>query len=219
MLKRLGFGIEKKDCEDISNTKPGAIERLMKLLKFKLGKFQEKHGMAGGTGDWGPGSSAPSPAPGQQQVGQQGQQQQQQQQQQRGGQQQGQQQQQQQQPVFVPPLQQQQQNTPANAAAAAAAAAAANAGPLKSALKGASQIPTQQHAPHHHPSAVSAPSAPAAANAAPAGEVAQKNAIIGELKETNDILETKCRKLEQLVRLKDAKIQTLLNKLQAMGVN
>jgi hypothetical protein len=38
-----------------------------------------------------------------------------------------------------------------------------------------------------------------------------------ELKETNDILETKSRKLEQLVRLKDAKIQTLLNKLQAMG--
>lgn len=32
------------------------------------------------------------------------------------------------------------------------------------------------------------------------------------------ILETKIRKLEQLVRLKDAKIQTLLQKLQAAGV-
>lgn len=32
------------------------------------------------------------------------------------------------------------------------------------------------------------------------------------------ILETKVRKLEQLVRLKDAKIQTLMAKLQAAGI-
>lgn len=32
------------------------------------------------------------------------------------------------------------------------------------------------------------------------------------------ILETKVRKLEQLVRLKDAKIQTLMAKLQAAGM-
>eukprot|EP00798_Chlamydomonas_sp_ICE-L_P011035 gene11035-18638_t len=32
------------------------------------------------------------------------------------------------------------------------------------------------------------------------------------------ILETKVRKLEQLVRLKDAKIQTLMAKLQASGM-
>ena len=37
------------------------------------------------------------------------------------------------------------------------------------------------------------------------------------MRETNSILDAKSRKLEQLVRLKDAKIQTLLNKLQALG--
>jgi hypothetical protein len=41
---------------------------------------------------------------------------------------------------------------------------------------------------------------------------------ISELKETNEILETKVRKLEQLVRLKDAKIQTLMAKLGAAGL-
>jgi hypothetical protein len=47
--------------------------------------------------------------------------------------------------------------------------------------------------------------------------LAKKNAVIAELRETNSILDAKGRKLEQLVRLKDAKIQTLLNKLQALG--
>ena len=50
----------------------------------------------------------------------------------------------------------------------------------------------------------------------PAEVLKHKDAVIAELKETNDILETKSRKLEQLVRLKDAKIQTLLTKLQAL---
>ena len=45
-----------------------------------------------------------------------------------------------------------------------------------------------------------------------------KDRYIQELKEANDILDTKVRKLEQLVRLKDAKIQTLQAKLQAMGL-
>ena len=47
--------------------------------------------------------------------------------------------------------------------------------------------------------------------------VKQKDIMISELRETNTILDAKARKLEQLVRLKDAKIQTLLNKLQALG--
>jgi hypothetical protein len=49
------------------------------------------------------------------------------------------------------------------------------------------------------------------------GIVKQKDIMISELRETNTILDAKARKLEQLVRLKDAKIQTLLNKLQALG--
>ena len=45
----------------------------------------------------------------------------------------------------------------------------------------------------------------------------RKDLLVSELRETNSILDAKSRKLEQLVRLKDAKIQTLLNKLQALG--
>jgi hypothetical protein len=40
VLKRLGFSIPRQDCEDISNTKPGSIERVLKLVKFKMAKFQ-----------------------------------------------------------------------------------------------------------------------------------------------------------------------------------
>ncbi|KAI8475741.1 MAG: hypothetical protein J3K34DRAFT_517162 [Monoraphidium minutum] len=48
--------------------------------------------------------------------------------------------------------------------------------------------------------------------------LAEKEAAIMELRETNEILETKARKLEQLVKLKDAKIHTLMAKLQAAGL-
>ena len=44
--------------------------------------------------------------------------------------------------------------------------------------------------------------------------LAEKDASIGELRETVDILEIKIQKLEQLVRLKDSKIATLQAKLQ-----
>ena len=44
--------------------------------------------------------------------------------------------------------------------------------------------------------------------------LAEKDASIGELRETVDILEIKISKLEQLVRLKDSKIATLQAKLQ-----
>ncbi|QDZ25144.1 hypothetical protein HOP50_16g76910 [Chloropicon primus] len=49
-------------------------------------------------------------------------------------------------------------------------------------------------------------------------ELHSKERYIQELKEANEILDTKVRKLEQLVRLKDAKIQTLQAKLQAVGL-
>ncbi len=49
-------------------------------------------------------------------------------------------------------------------------------------------------------------------------ELHSKDRYIQELKEANEILDTKVRKLEQLVRLKDAKIQTLQAKLQAVGL-
>lgn len=41
---------------------------------------------------------------------------------------------------------------------------------------------------------------------------------IKELRETIEILELKLKKMEQLNKLKDAKIQTLVSKLQQAGI-
>ncbi len=49
-------------------------------------------------------------------------------------------------------------------------------------------------------------------------EIAERDATIVELRETVDILELKVQKLEQLIKLKDGRIQTLLQKLQAGAV-
>ena len=45
-----------------------------------------------------------------------------------------------------------------------------------------------------------------------------KEATIMEMRETMNILEKKIRKLEQLVKIKDAKIQALSSKMRAAGV-
>ena len=47
----------------------------------------------------------------------------------------------------------------------------------------------------------------------------EKEQIIQELKETIEIMENKINKLEQLVKLKDSKIQILNNKLAAAGIS
>ena len=46
----------------------------------------------------------------------------------------------------------------------------------------------------------------------------EKEQIIHELKETIEIMELKIKKLEQLVLLKDGKIQTLTSKLTSAGL-
>ncbi len=46
----------------------------------------------------------------------------------------------------------------------------------------------------------------------------EKEQTISQLKETIEILELKIKKLEQLVKLKDAKISNLSNKLQSAGI-
>ncbi|KAM3135138.1 hypothetical protein pb186bvf_012784 [Paramecium bursaria] len=46
----------------------------------------------------------------------------------------------------------------------------------------------------------------------------EKDLIIQDQKETIEILELKIQKLEQLVKLKDSKIQTLMSKLQQAGI-
>mmetsp|Transcript_28020 Transcript_28020/g.79230 ORF Transcript_28020/g.79230 Transcript_28020/m.79230 type:complete len:234 (+) Transcript_28020:280-981(+) len=71
---------------------------------------------------------------------------------------------------------------------------------------------------HHHGPVPGSPSAPLMDMSTMQRALADKEATIHELRETSEILETKVRKLEQLVRLKDAKIQTLLAKLQGAGL-
>ncbi|KAE8914313.1 hypothetical protein PF005_g992 [Phytophthora fragariae] len=56
---------------------------------------------------------------------------------------------------------------------------------------------------------------PSAKNEHVRQELAEKDSVIAELRETVQILEMKVQKLEQLVRLKDGKIQTLVAKLRS----
>jgi len=63
-----------------------------------------------------------------------------------------------------------------------------------------------------------APSGTASAvDAVDTAMIAEKDATIGDLRETIEILELKIKKLEQLVRLKDSRIQTLTARLGAVA--
>lgn len=53
----------------------------------------------------------------------------------------------------------------------------------------------------------------------PNNALREKEQVINELKETIEIMESKIAKLEQLVKLKDSKIQILTNKLTAAGLS
>ncbi|KAJ9471268.1 hypothetical protein DIPPA_23547 [Diplonema papillatum] len=48
--------------------------------------------------------------------------------------------------------------------------------------------------------------------------IAEKDAMINEMKEMMDILELKVKKLEQLIAFKDSKIQSLVTKLKQNGI-
>jgi len=197
-LKKLGFQIPREEFMDVCNCRAGAIERVLKLCKFKMAEFQRKHGVAG-----------KGPAGGQTQANNA-------------------------------------VDAPGTAGAAAGAApgwgggAGAAAGEGANVVFGAGEAVAGADASVAPPGILKTPGltretdgeggefvaagAPAGAPAEPTviqgvdpGLVKQKDIIITELRETNSILDAKSRKLEQLVRLKDAKIQTLLNKLQALG--
>ncbi|CAG9310393.1 unnamed protein product [Blepharisma stoltei] len=53
----------------------------------------------------------------------------------------------------------------------------------------------------------------------PNNAIREKEQVINELRETIEIMESKIAKLEQLVKLKDSKIQILTNKLTAAGLS
>ncbi len=44
VFKRIGFMVTKQDCEACCNCKPGAVERVLKLMKVKIAKFKEEQG-------------------------------------------------------------------------------------------------------------------------------------------------------------------------------
>jgi len=156
-FRRLGFMISKQDCEAISTCQPGAIERVLKLVKVRIAKYRDQSGSPDG-GDFGDDgllgggeleSGGDAPAPG----------------------------------------------SPASRSA-------------------------RQTAPKQQTAAPAASSKVRAAidGGAAAEIIADREAAITELRDTNELLDTKVRKLEQLVKLKDAKIQTLMAKLQAAGL-
>lgn len=148
VFKRLGFTVSKQDCDACCNCEPGAVERVLKLIKSKLDKCRTDNGEAaiqvgqGAKAAGVPRSVSPPAFPSQQQLAAE--------------------------PRPAPPA--------------------------------AGSIATKMQA------------------AVMPEVIAEKDQIIAELRETNTILETKVRKLEQLVRLKDAKMQTLMAKLQAAGM-
>lgn len=103
----------------------------------------------------------------------------------------------------------------AQAGAAIAAAAApppSGRGGASSAAGGGAYTGPSSHVPVTHLGGGHAVAAPL-----DAGSLAEKDATIAELRETIEILELKTKKLEQLVRLKDSRIQTLTQRLQGGG--
>lgn len=58
-----------------------------------------------------------------------------------------------------------------------------------------------------------------AENQEPLLEALPQDSIIAELRETVEIMELKVKKLEQLVKLKDAKTNVLINRLAALGLD
>eukprot|EP00197_Chlamydomonas_leiostraca_P003707 CAMPEP_0202862740 /NCGR_PEP_ID=MMETSP1391-20130828/3672_1 /ASSEMBLY_ACC=CAM_ASM_000867 /TAXON_ID=1034604 /ORGANISM="Chlamydomonas leiostraca, Strain SAG 11-49" /LENGTH=254 /DNA_ID=CAMNT_0049542315 /DNA_START=101 /DNA_END=865 /DNA_ORIENTATION=- len=180
VFKRMGFTIAKQDFEAVSNCQPGAIERVLKLVKGKVAKFREEGFTGSPVAPTVPSAAYAHPGAmmAQQQAGMgggygMG-----------GGQQGG-------------PL------GPMNSGVGARA----GQGPVMGAIPpGGGRLlgggmPLGGMAGGVHPEVL-----------------AEKEQAIAELRETNEILETKVRKLEQLVRLKDAKISTLMAKLQAAGL-
>ena len=141
VFKKLGFVVAKNECEQAAKGAPGAIERILKLLKLKVARSRSKHSA---------GSLAEAPASA---------------------------------------------NGDSGGARGPPVSAAPKANKLEIHRAGVPE--REREGPRY---------------------LGDKDETIAELQETNEILETKVRKLEQLVRLKDAKIQALSAKLQGAGL-
>lgn len=187
VFRRLGFALAREQCEAVASAEPGAIERVLKLARARMARFQEG-GSRAGTGGADTSGSASSSQPGS--------------------------------PVCAAAVE-----SPPVAAADSIAA-----------LRLAAEVPAKLGGAQPYAAALATTSAPfGTPDQALAASLADKEAQLAELRETNEvgggqaeagrtsssaqcaclsplpslaqILETKVRKLEQLVRLKDAKIQ------------
>ncbi len=196
-LKKLGFQIPRDDFMDVANCRAGAVERVLKMCKFKMAEFQQKHGVAG------KGTTTVATRSANGQVGQGG-----------GG-------------AMGSPQQIYQQQPRQQSPGAPMDVATDNSSPgvvlceqcghvnhvvggvaieTNARLVGGGILKATSHGTADDENAETSDPI-----------MKRKDSLITELRETNSILDAKSRKLEQLVRLKDAKVQTLLNKLQALG--
>ena len=197
-LKKLGFQIPREDFMDVCNCRAGAIERVLKLCKVKMAEFQAKHGVAGkGTATAASRGAAGGPAA----------------------------------PAGSSPGAGGGAIVDASLGADAAAERSVvlcdqcghvnyvgGSGAAAQAGSGGVASGTGARPPSGILKATSVDlGGDADENASDDPAARRKDLLVAELRETNSILDAKSRKLEQLVRLKDAKIQTLLNKLQALG--
>eukprot|EP00887_Chlorella_sp_A99_P007000 scaffold2.g7000.t1 len=47
VFKRMGFTLPREECEAVANCEPGAVERVLELVKAKMARFQEGGGRTG----------------------------------------------------------------------------------------------------------------------------------------------------------------------------
>ncbi|KAL3134828.1 hypothetical protein ABBQ32_007799 [Trebouxia sp. C0010 RCD-2024] len=156
VFKKLDFVLAKSEIEAVVNCDPGAVERVLKLVKVKLEKYNDRQSQRS--------SSNEGDSPGYQELS---------------------------------------SRTP---------------GSTGGQMGDSTGRRTQSRTAKPSPTAQAHVTVKGASDKASAAELADKEQTILELRETNEIIETKVKKLEQLVRLKDAKIQTLIQKMQAAGL-
>ena len=197
-LKKLGFQIPREDYVDVCNCRAGAIERVLKLCKVKMADFQAKHGVAGkGTAAAASRRAAGGPAgssPGARES------------------------------ALVDAPRGGDGTAAERSVCVCEQCGHANrvdgAGTMSRTESGAVAGGTAARTTSGVLKATSVDlSGDADENARDDPAARREEVLAAELRETNTVLDAKIRKLEQLVRLKDAKIQTLLKKLQAPGAS
>lgn len=190
VFRRFGFNLTADDIEQIVRARPGVIERTLLNMRTKLESAKARKGRGGSAASQGTNRQGGVSQRGVRRQEQRNvdQQQRQPRRQQPVHQQRRQQQQQSQQPTFQPQQQQQQQFQQQNYN-----------------MDGGGQMGQFNNRNNMYPQSMQ--------KEVDQEMLEEKEQEVLELRETVDILELKVKKLEQLVRLKDSKIQALTSKL------